>query len=33
MFYRDLSADELETSCRRPGQHTELHRVAGPCGA
>jgi len=32
MFYRDLSADELETSCRRPGQHTELPRVAGPCG-
>jgi len=21
MFYRDLSADELETSCRRAGQH------------
>jgi len=33
MFYRDLSADELETSCRRAGQHTALHRVPGPCGA
>ena len=33
MFYRDLAADELETSCRRAGQHSELHRVAGPCGA
>jgi len=33
MFYRDLSADELETSCRRAGQHTELQRVAGPFGA
>jgi len=21
MFYRDLDADELETSCRRAGQH------------